>query len=91
MSAMKHPFDFNNNGKLDIPELEIMARVTYAATHRHDDDNDDYVEEYDTYRKKPEERTFDLSDDDAEDEEEDEDMDDDFLGDDDPFGDSELL
>ena len=61
---MKNPFDFNNNGKLDIPELEFMTRLAYEARHR-DDDNDDYVEEYDTYRKKPEERTFDLSDDDA--------------------------
>lgn len=49
---MKNPFDFNNNGKLDIPELEFMTRLAYEARH-HDDDNDDYVEEYDTYRKKP--------------------------------------
>ena len=87
---MKNPFDLNNNGKLDIPELALMAGLTYAATHHHDDDNDDYVEEFDTYRKKPEERTFDHLDDDAEEEDEDEDMDEDFLGDDDPFGDSEL-
>lgn len=88
---MKHPFDLNNNGKLDISELELMARVTYAATHLRDDDNDDYVEEYDTYKKETEERTFGHSDYDAEDEGEDEDMDDDFLGDDDPFGESDLL
>jgi len=92
VNTMKNPFDFNNNGKLDIPELEFMTRLAYEARH-HDDDNDDYVEEYDTYKKEPEERTFDHSDYDAEDEDEDEDedMDEDFLGDDDPFGDSELL